>query len=302
MERKQRIVIAGGSGLIGSACRNFFTQQGYEVVILTRRERTQAGEVHWDPEYRKMSANVIDGATAVLNLCGLSLADKRWSARYKQELLSSRVAPAQFLKSLIEEAQVAPECYIGISGIGIYGNQGDRAIYDDSKLISRGFVPELVQAWELSHLDIPKSRKVILRTGVVFSSKGGFLEKLMLPSLFGMYPYFGNGKQILSWISMDDLTRMILYCIRTSAVSGIYHATAPQGTAQRDLVRAFKKGRNRPGIVFGVPQLFLRIGLGEMASILFESADVRPDKIMRAGFQHKHTDIHSALQSALNPA
>lgn len=302
MERKQRIVIAGGSGLIGSACRTYFTQQGYDVVILTRREKRQVGEVHWDPEHRTITRNVIDGASAVLNLCGLSLADKRWSARYKEELLSSRVVPAQFLKSLIEEAKEAPTCYIGISGIGIYGNQGNQAIYDDSMLISRGFVPDLVQAWEHAHLEIPKSRNVILRTGVVLSAKGGFLEKLMLPSRFGMYPYFGNGRQVLSWISMDDLTSMILHCIRTSALSGICHATAPQGTAQRELVRAFKEVRKRPGIVFGVPELFLRIGLGEMASILFESADVRPDKIMRAGFQHKHADINSALQIALNPA
>ncbi len=293
------IVIAGGSGLIGSACQDLFIKEGYRVYILTRRKDTKPGEISWNPDEHWIAENVVDGASAVINLCGLSIADKRWTSRYKRLLEESRVVPTQFLNSLINKSAKPPDCYIGASGIGIYGDQGSRPILDDSEIVAPGFVAELVQSWELAHHAIHRSRNVVLRIGVVISRNGGFLGKLILPMRFGLFPYFGTGKQLLSWIHIDDLTQLILYCIRTPSISGTYHATSPEVIAQHDLMRTLKVVAHKPGILFGVPSFLLRLVFGQMSSLLFESADVRPDKIMRAGFRHSFPDMRSSLQAAL---
>ena len=296
---KTHIVIAGGRGLIGSACRELLSEQGYNVYILTRSKETRPGEVSWDPEKQRIEKNVIDGATAVINLCGRSLAEKRWTPRYKKLLQSSRIVPAQYLHILMSQAVTPPICYIGASGIGIYGDQGTHPIFDDSGITANGFVAELVKSWEQAHHEMGQIRNVILRIGVVISAQGGFLDKLITSMRFGIYPYFGRGTQLLSWIYIDDLTHMILHCIRTSTISGIYHATSPASIAQRELMRTLKDVSDRRGIIFSVPSALLKLRFGEMASILFESADVRPDKIVRTGFQLAFPDMRSALREAL---
>jgi len=300
-QMKPHIVIAGGSGMIGTACRMLFVREGYDVYVLTRRKDTGPGEVSWSPETQWIEKNIIEGAAAVVNLCGLSLAERRWTSRYKALLHSSRIIPAQFLKKLIAQAVMPPGSYIGASGIGIYGDQGASPVYDDSEMSVPGFVADLVRSWEKAHQDIDQIRNVILRIGVVLSAEGGFMGKLIPPARFGLYPYFGSGRQLLSWIQIDDLTQMVLHCVGTNTIAGVYHATSPNCVAQCDLMKTLKEVQGHPGIVFSVPELFLRLGLGEMAALLFESTDVRPDKIMRAGFQFEYGDIRTALQHTLRP-
>ena len=273
--------------------------EGYDVCVLTRHGHTAPGEVSWNPEKQWISQDVINGALAVINLCGRSLADRRWTRPYKEKLFTSRTQPTQFLQKLCKEASHPPECYIGASGVGIYGDQGSQLIYDDSRLTGDGFIPELVTAWEDAHREIPEARNVILRMGVVLTIRGGFMERLLLPMHFGLYPYFGSGKQLMSWIHINDLTRIFLHCIRTNSIAGVYHATAPESVAQKDLMHTLREVNRGVGLLCSVPRFILRMVFGEMASMLLESADVRPDKIMRTGFQFKYPGIHAALEEVL---
>jgi uncharacterized protein (TIGR01777 family) len=235
----------------------------------------------------------------VINLCGQSLADHRWTPAYKKALYRSRLDPARFLARLCGEATQPPECYIGASGIGIYGDQGAIVIPDDSPVMAEGFIPELVDKWENAHMQVPCDRKVILRMGVVLSSNSAFVKRLRLPMRFAIYPYFGMGRQLMSWVHLHDLTRMFSHCIRTTA-EGIYHATSSAGITNKDLMRALSKAKGGPGLLLPVPRLLLQLIYGEMSGLLFESADVRPDKIVRSGFIHRYPDIGSALDQILN--
>lgn len=296
---KSRIVIAGGSGMIGEHCRKSFEREGYEVIVLTRKKHTAPGEISWDPNTQWFAEDVISGADAVINLCGLSLADRRWTKRYKQQLFESRIIPTTFLNSIIQKSTDPPRCYIGASGIGIYGDHGTAPVHDDSTLEAIGFVVDLVKAWERAHAEIQNTRVVVLRIGVVLASRGGFMGKLIPPSRFGLFPYFGSGKQILSWIHIDDLTQMMLHAIRTPEIKGIYHATAPGSVPQIELMRTFKKVSGHNGLLMSVPSLALKLILGELSSVIFESANVQPDKMIRSGYQHRYPDIQSALEAVV---
>jgi len=296
---KQRIILAGGSGLIGTACRAYFTEAGYDVIVLTRKEQTKPWEVTWDPAEEKIGSNVIDGAHAVINLCGLPLPEQRWTDRYKSRLHDSRVLPARFIGALVRLAQNPPPIYIGASAVGIYGDHGTDAVYETDQTTINSFVPGLVGKWEDAHRNVAVPHHFMLRIGIVLSPENGFLEKVIPPTRFGLYPCFGSGNQIMSWILLYDLVRMMAFAIANRPDSGVYNATAPGSVSQKDLMRALRSVSRRPGLVFPVPGALLKIVLGEMATLLFESADVRPDKIVDKGFQFEAKDIHTALHLVL---
>jgi uncharacterized protein (TIGR01777 family) len=296
---KKRIVIAGGSGLIGTACRQLFHSLGYDVLILTRQREVQAGQITWDPASRYIAENVVDGAHAVINLCGLPLPDRRWTKAYKTKLKDSRVVPAAFLAELHRSAAVPPACYIGASAVGIYGDRGSMPLHEADASHADDFVPELVRSWEHAHQQVPASQTIILRIGVVIASDAGFMAKVLPPTRFGMYPCFGRGGQIISWIHIDDLARMFHHVVQTPISPGVYNAVAPGSITQRSLMQQLRSVSGRPGLIFPVPEMALKIVFGEMSTILFESADVRPDKIRESGFTYKLPDISTALRAVL---
>ncbi len=291
-----RIVIAGGSGLIGNACQTLFRNAGIDVCILTRQPSSQKGAVQWDPERRWIDRNVVDGAAAVMNLCGIPLPEHRWTAGFKHELVRSRVIPATYLGELISASSVPPGCYIGISGTGVYGDRGTQPIHEEDGVEGQGFIPDLVRAWEAAHRAVNARRMVILRTAPVLSAKAGFLARMIPPSRFGLYPCFGTGRQIISWIHLDDLAHFMLFTLQTPSISGMYHLVAPGSVSQRQFMRTLRQVSRRPGIVFPVPEFMLRLMFGEMASILFESIDVRPDKILATGFAYQYPELGQALE------
>lgn len=296
---KRRVILAGGSGLIGSACKELLLKEGYEVVVLTRDKKTASDEVSWDPQKQWIASNVVENAFAVINLCGESLDKRRWTKRNKRQLTASRITPSRFLASLINNTSNKPTCYIGISGISGYGNQGSKIIYDDYPVTGIGFIADLVRKWEAAHREVRDVRTLILRTGVVVSPKGGFLSKFRLPMALGLFPFFAKGVQILSWISAEDLTSIMMFSLRNTDMQGTYHATAPQPVSIRQLVIELRKASGHAGMLFSIPAFALRAMFGEMSTLLLDSLDVRPDKLMRKGFVFRHPEMFSALKDAL---
>jgi uncharacterized protein (TIGR01777 family) len=295
----RRIIIAGGSGLIGSACARLLKSTGYEVLVLTRRTNTAEREITWNPAKRSIQENVVDGALAVINLCGLPLPAKRWSKKYKSALRNSRILPASFLRELYQGALKPPTYYIGASAVGIYGDRGDVLVGEEDAHESRGFVQDLVNEWEHTHQLVPAAQNFIFRIGIVIALDGGFIEKVLPPSRFGIYPCFGSGDQIISWIQIRDLARMFLHVISTPLAPGIYNAVAPDSVSQKALMQKLRQISGNPGLIIPVPQFALRLILGEMSGMLFESTRVSADKILASGFRFEVSDIASAIEKVL---
>lgn len=300
--RKQRVVIAGGSGLIGTACAAHLRRSGYEVVILSRRKRAERQDyVRWAPSTRTIAGNVIDGAYAVINLSGRSLAERRWTSAFKNQLVESRILPARYLSQLIRESAQPPEVYIGASAVGIYGDAGQYPVYErDVPEESDRFSVNLVKRWEDAHQDAAEDlRGVCFRFGVVLTPEGGFLKRMLMPTWAGIYPYLGDGKQIVSWVHIRDLCRAIQWTLEHSDVSGIYNLAAPDTSRSKSFMRVLRKVRNRPGIVLGVPAFFLKLGFGELAEMLLDSCDMSPARVQKQGFVFDHPGLEAALRDLL---
>ena len=298
---KRRIVIAGGSGLIGQACQKQLKANGYEVLVLTRSHpRGRSDMVQWDPARREISDNVLDGAFGVINLTGASLAGHRWTTQFKQTLISSRVEPAIFLSELIDRADIKPTVYIGASGIGIYGSTGPGLVSEETDADTRSFLGRLAVDWEAAHARMPDEvRLVILRTGVVLTTQGGYLQKMLLPAKFGLYPVFGQGDQYLSWIHMTDHVRLIEQCIDQESIRGIYNAVSGSAVTYRTFARAHRTIRGGLGIVLGAPIPIVKFILGEMADMLLDSCNADASKLMSEGFKPQFENISAALRDLI---
>ncbi len=297
--KDKRIVIAGGTGLLGSACADLLRTKGYDVQILSRKTSSRPDMIQWDPAARSITANVVDGAYAVINLTGTPLDGKRWTDEYKKVLHQSRVEPAEFLGQLIGDAAVKPEVYIGAAGIGIYGDSGPAPVSEShTGGHESDFVVKLSEDWENAHPRIEGMRTVVLRIAVVMAAESGFLPSVLKPAQTGVFAYFGDGSQHLGWIHLEDLARMVSHSIESAQVNGTYNAAA--GSAPlKSVMSKVKDAKGAFGIVAPVPGFVAKVVLGEMADMLMWSCNPANDKIVSTGFEFKFRELQPALEALL---
>ncbi|MDX1407969.1 MAG: TIGR01777 family oxidoreductase, partial [Saprospiraceae bacterium] len=242
--------------------------------------------------------NVIDGAVAVINLTGVSIAGNRWTRAYKQQLYDSRILPAGYLNTLIAGAKTPPSVYIGASGVGIYGRSASHPVTEEQVSHDDTFLVKLARDWEAAHAAISTSTRVVIpRIGVVLSNDGGFLERLQLPASLGLYPVFGDGRQILSWIHMDDLTRFFAWLVEQPDLAGPLNAVAPHPVSYRMFARHYRSAKTRYGVIFGIPRWIARLVFGEMSDILFDSTNASAERLLSRGFTFNFPDATGALQA-----
>lgn len=294
---QRRVVIAGGKGMIGSACARLLKELNYEVVILSRSASPGRRDVvQWTPSKRWISTNVVDGAHAVINLTGASIAGRRWTENYKKALHDSRVVPADFLRELIGEAEHKPQVYIGASGVGIYGNSGSDPVTEDDALDNERFVVALANAWERAHRAIePLSRVVVFRIGVVLARTGGFYERMRLPARFGIFPVFSGGHQMLSWIHLDDLVQIIARAIARAEFDGTVNAVSDTPLSYRSFAREHRKATGHAGLIIAIPAFVARALFGEMSSVLLDSCHASNQKLRGLGYECTFPDAPAAL-------
>lgn len=296
-----RVVIAGGSGLIGTALVAELAGSGREVVVLSRRPQGVRGlpagarAEGWNGREAGPWGASVDGAEAVVNLAGENLAEGRWTPARKSVLVSSRVEPARAIAEAVAAARVRPGVLVQASGVGFYGSQGDRVL-DEDAAAGRGFVPELCQAWEgasaaVSALGV---RRVLLRTGVVLAREGGALAKMLPPFRWGVGGPFGNGRQWWPWIHLDDAVAGIRFLIEHREAAGPFNLTAPGLLRNREFARALGRALHRPSWL-PAPAWGLRLALGEMASVLLDSQRAPPLGLIRAGMRFGFADAAAAL-------
>lgn len=295
------IAITGSSGLIGRALTASLRADGHEVVRLVRRPPRDAGEARWDPRAADAGDPALSGTDAVVHLAGAGIGDHRWTSAYKAELRASRVLGTRALATALTRCDPAPKTLVVASAIGWYGGTGGREVTEDSPA-GDGFLPRLAHDWETAADPARDAgiRVAHVRSGLVLSPRGGVLARLALPARLGLLPRFGDGSQVVSWISLTDEVRAIRFLLDSEALDGAFNLTAPSAVTNSELTAALHKAFRRPD--FGwlrVPAPVLRLGLGEMSGELLTSARVAPRRLLDAGFEFRYPVLDEALRAEL---
>jgi len=284
-----KVVIAGGTGFLGTALATSLRADGHQVVIISRHPRGP-DQVAWTDR------SGIEGADAVVNLAGTSLDSGRWNDARKAEILHSRVRATETLVTAMSEASQRPSVFLNQSAVGFYGARGSEALTEESPPGS-DFLATVCVAWEAAAMKAAwMTRVVVLRTGLPLDRSGGALPRLALPFRFFAGGRLGSGEQYWSWIHIDDWIRMVRWAIHEAAVNGPLNVTAPAPATNRELANALGRALRRPAVA-PAPAFALRLLLGEMADALILSGQrVLPAKATRGGFQFRYPDLESALQ------
>lgn len=290
-----RIVLSGGTGFLGGALVTRLRQDGHGVTLLTRRPRTPA-DIPWTPAATSDEVlRALDGADAVINLAGAPIA-QRWTRRHKQALWTSRVDLTRALVQAMARTTRGQAVLISGSAVGTYGARGD-AILTENSAPGTGFLAELGQAWEHEALAAaPRTRVVLLRTGIALDRHGGALPRMALPFRFFVGGPLGSGQQYVSWIHRDDWVSIVTWALAHPAVSGPLNATAPGPVTNRALAQALGRAMHRPAFM-PAPAFALRLLLGEMADAILTGQRVLPDTALRLGFEFRYPDLDEALRA-----
>jgi uncharacterized protein len=290
-----RIVLAGGTGFLGSALAEELKRNGWTVTVLTRHPR-RAGELAWDP-YGPVTAwaHALEDVEAVVNVAGASIA-KRWTAAHKREMWNSRVHVTRSLVAGLKSVRRIPPVLINASGVDIYGPHGDEPLTEESPPGS-GFLAELGFEWEKEALAArPQSRVVLIRSGVVLDKDAGALPRMALPFKLFVGGPLGSGRQYLPWIHKDDWTAMVRWALANASVTGPLNATAPNTVTQLEFARTLGRALGRPAII-PAPAFALRLLLGEMADLVLTGKRAVPDKAQSLGFDFRYPTLDEALRA-----
>ena len=294
------ILIAGGTGLIGKRLSLLLEAAGHTVRHLSRKAQPDAHfpAFSWNPDLGEIDARALEGVQAIINLAGAGIADKPWTNGRKETIISSRVRSTLLLRDALLKHPSKSITYISGAAIGFYGDRGAEWL-DENTLPGNGFLSESCMAWENAIKEVAATgvRTVVFRIGLVLSTKGGALPKLLLPLQFGLAPYFGKGTQWYSWIHIDDLCRMFQFAMDQPAMSGIYNACAPHPVPNKAFMHHLSKAYEKTSWIFSTPAPVLRLILGEMADTVLYSSRVSTEKIIQAGFHFTHPVLEEAVRN-----
>jgi hypothetical protein len=298
-----KVLIPGGSGLIGNALTKSLLADGHELVILSRsaQAKVAAGArlVKWDAKTPAGWSDELNGADAVVNLAGATL-DHRWTNSYKKTAWESRENAGHAIAAAVEQVEQKPRVLIQSSAVGYYGPRDDAPVTEDTPP-GDDFLASICVAWEESSKAVEEQgvRRVVIRSGIVLSMEGGALPKLVLPmKLFAGGP-IGSGKQVMSWIHIDDEVKAIRALIENDAASGVYNLTAPTPHSNREFVKTLGKVMGRPAIM-PAPGFVLKIMFGEMSTVVLDGQRVMPERLKELGFKFEYEDLDAAFKDLLN--
>ncbi|MBS1729649.1 MAG: TIGR01777 family oxidoreductase [Bacteroidetes bacterium] len=297
------VLIAGGSGLVGTRLSEMLKEKGYETIILTRE--VGAGQAVWNLEEGTIDLAAISKADFIIHLAGASVAEKRWTKKRKIEIAKSRTDSSALLIQALKTTKHQVKAFISASAIGWYGpdttisrEQG----FSETDPSSNDFLGETCNAWEASVMPVMNLgiRLVVLRTGIVFSDAGGFLASFKKPIHTGIAPILGNGKQVISWIHVDDLCRMYIHAMEHENIQGVFNAVAPSPVSNEKLVLALaKKLKGSFFIPVHIPSFLLKILFGEMSIEVLKSTSVSCSKIKQQHFQFIYPSMEATLEDLI---
>jgi len=300
------IGITGGAGFVGRHLTALLINKGYDVIIFTRNITGKKAiphvlYAHWDAEKEICDTVSLGKVDAIVHLAGEGIADKRWTDKRKQEIVGSRVKGTRFLVSQLKE--YAPSCkvLVSASATGFYGPDMSGMIpFKETDAAYTDFLGDTCKRWEAeSEKAQSLMRIVILRFGIVLGKDSGAFKEFEKPMSFGVMPILGSGRQVVSWIEVDDLARLILFSIENELMNGIYNAVAPHPVSHTELMKAIGKEKGGLKIPVPVPAFILKIMLGEMSEEVLKSCAVSADKVLGSGFKFQYPEIDKAVKGIL---
>jgi uncharacterized protein len=296
-----RVLVSGSSGFIGSALLSALGSSGHTPLRLVRGPAEGPDQISWDIEAARLDPNSLTGVEAVVHLAGAGIADHRWTADYKREILDSRVASTALLARTLTKMDKPPSVLVSSSAVGYYGDRGDEVLTEDSSP-GTGVLAEVAQAWEAAASPAAAAgiRTVLLRTGLVLAAEGGTLRRLLPLFKWGLGGKIGGGRQWWSWISLDDQVGAILHSLTAERLRGPANATAPNPVTNAEFTKTLGTAVRRPTIV-PVPAPALSVALGRERSreLVLGSQRVLPVALERSGFVFRHPTLSKALRSLL---
>ena len=294
MSLPQRIAITGASGLIGSALVGYLKSEGHTVQRMVRRPVVSPDEIQWDPKTGYVDIEALRGVDAVIHLAGVGVGDKRWSKKYKAEILNSRLLGTTAIANAVNE--VKPQVFISASAIGWYGESGNRAVVEADRA-GDDFLAAVCREWEAA-ADIASGTRVVkIRTGLVLDPTGGALGRMLPLFRFGLGGKLGNGKQWWSWITLHDQIRAIAFLLEHK-ISGPVNITSPNPVTNQEFTSALARALHRPAL-FPAPAIALKLALGGFSSEILGSKKVTPVALTEAGFTWDYPHITSALTALI---
>jgi uncharacterized protein (TIGR01777 family) len=306
------VLISGGTGLIGKKLTSHLVERNYEVIILSRNRKnfssnSKISYSFWDIQNQLIDADVIRKAEYIIHLAGAGVMDTKWTKEYKQQIIDSRTKSSALLIKTLKENEHTVKSFVSASAIGWYGADAVPLIHKDGFIETdppyKSFLGETCVLWEssLDPLVQMKIRLVKLRSGIVLSNEGGAFKEFKMPLNFGFAAILGDGKQIISWIHIDDICRMYIKAMESKELNGVYNAVAPLPVSNKKLIlKIAEKIRNRFFIPVHIPIFFLKLVKGKRSVEILKSATVCDKKIKSMGFTFLYPTIESALEDLAN--
>lgn len=303
------VLLTGGTGMIGTHLQNFLVEKNYKVIVLIRNEKQNQPPVKnisyakWNVEKGEIDKDAIAQSDYIIHLAGANVAEKRWTNKRKKEIVESRTKSGELLVKSLKEIPNKIKAVISASAIGWYGldtNESRVRGFKEDAPAANNFLGNTCKLWEenIKPVEQLNKRLAIFRFGIVLSEKGGALLAFKKPLNFGIASILGDGKQIISWIDIDDLCRLLLFAMENENISGTYNAVSPQPVTNKELTLTLaKQMRGKFFIPVHVPAFALKLALGELSIEVLKSATVSSDKLQKAGFDFLYPSINTALEN-----
>jgi uncharacterized protein (TIGR01777 family) len=297
---RRRIAVAGSSGLVGSHLVRYLEANGDHVIRLVRERPASPGFVFWDPAKGELDAATLDAVDAVVNLAGVSIAGKRWSAARKQKILQSRIDSTSLLSQTMASMSSKPSVFISTSAVGYYGDAGSIVLTETAPR-GEGFLAGVCEQWEAAAEPARQAgiRVIHPRFGIVMAGDGGMLPQIARLFRVGLGGPMGNGQQFLSWVDLDDLVAMIDFLIDADSIEGAMNAVAPQSVTNEEFTRTLGTVLSRPTFL-PAPAFAIRLLMGEMGEeLVLASQRAVPTRLQDAGFAYRYLSLERSLRHAL---
>ncbi|SFX55610.1 hypothetical protein SAMN04487866_11181 [Thermoactinomyces sp. DSM 45891] len=294
-----KIAITGCTGLIGTELTKYFKSQGDHVVeiIRVKKEDGKRSTVYWNPDQGVVETDKLEGCDVLIHLAGENISSRRWDDKQKERILMSRTRGTTVLCHALSRLKQPPKVLLSASAIGYYGNHPASIILNEQSTKSNDFLAKVISEWESATQSAKEAgiRVVHMRFGIVLSEKGGALAKMLLPFRLGMGGRIGDGKQIMSWIALEEIPLIVQFLIKQESITGPVNIVSPYSVSNQEFTSMLGKVLHRPTIL-PLPAFVLRVLFGEMAdSLLIKGSKVIPRKLQESGYSFAYPDLHNAF-------
>lgn len=292
-----KILISGGTGLVGTHLVKKLQKKGYEVAILSRNPKAE-NEYKWNVSKSYIDKKALENTSYIIHLAGAGIADKRWSKKRKKILISSRVETIKLLYKYVNKYNINIKGFISASGVGYYGISASDKVYTENDNVGADFLSKICRKWEKNANEFKKTHipTTILRTGVVLATKNSALQKMNTPLFLS---YLGNGKQHFPWIHITDLCNLYIKAVEDNNFRGIFNAVAPDFKTNKSFIKTLSEVIKKPIFPLAVPKFVLKIAFGKMSSILLKGNRISAEKTQQH-YSFRFPDLKSALKDTYN--